>query len=368
MMEKVSFENSEKIRKLLMQQDRLKYIETDLNLDLFSSFHFIERDFCDTKNLNRASTVRLAKKFRTSSLTHPDKVQHKILHENLNLTEVYEKKDSNNIESSNQPDLNLKKIIQIPPTNSLYFSINNISIGYKVLVSQIKLENFVSEGWDPITKTQKFIKLLCCRKKEIELELNKEQELFKFFRFSNSIFSDSQELHKNIFFSYFCRITHKNSFEDTPETWKILGFSSANYRKNELSYPNSLVSLLYLIFLLEHNPSIFGIFKLNCENFKFPFIFVLLLIINEGLTLLRRKKLNAILLDKEFLLDTFFEFIGGTLIIWTKILNKENTQNKMLQISKKNYKMKKLALLEKGIFKAFKQCKKSPQSCLEIFH
>lgn len=187
---------------------------------------------------------------------------------------------------------------------------------FKGLIKILNQSSYAPEGWDKLSKRQKILGIFCCCVKKIELELDKEQELFKFFRLCNSIFNDKDEFHKSILFTYYNQLTKNSVFDNTRNSWKNLGFSSENYQKNELSFPNGLVSVLFLTFLYENKLEIYMKFKNMCQKIKTPLVKISVLLFSEALIMLRTKELNSILKNKKSPINTFFKFIAVAINMW----------------------------------------------------
>lgn len=233
------------------------------------------------------------------------------------------------------------------------------------LIRTLKQSNYVAEGWDQISKRNKIFRIFCCFKKRNELELDKEQELFKFFRLANTVFSDKNEFHKSILFTYYNLLTQKTTFKYSKNTWKTLGFSSEDYQQNELSFPNCLISIFFLIFLFEKKLGIYANFKVASQNINSSPIKISLLLFNEAIMMLRTQSLNSIIENHKSPIKAFFKFIVGVIKMWLAYIESEKFDRLREDSTDQE---ERLLKIERSLAKILKRAHKTAQECIESYH
>ena len=247
-----------------------------------------------------------------------------------------------NLNSSSQNMISLeeeKRMIEVDiklpesykETQELFY--NSKLLSFSQIVNNIKSSPEVENNlW---RKKSCFNPFCGCFSSSEELPQSAEQDVFKLISLGLASYDNNQQFHKDLFMSMYQRLSGKTQFLNTPQVWKELGFSSENYKTNEISKVGILVTVTHLLYLYEYCPSI--LMKLTAAAFgikKFVMIDAIHTLMENSLTLLRQKTLNDIILrERKDPIITFLEFHGGVILLWLDIYNNAlNLQESYKQI------------------------------------
>lgn len=169
------------------------------------------------------------------------------------------------------------------------------------------------------------MKFCSCFFKGTELTDSQEQNVFRIINLGTSKFNNENEFHRNILMSYYVRYYNKTVFEDIPNMWATLGFSSTNKETNELFNNYMLLTAMHLVFMYENCVSISRNFVLKANSQpSFPFLPILLNLMKNSIQILRNKKFNSIFAENSndsFVFQVFFEYQSGVVAQWNELYN-----------------------------------------------
>ena len=130
-----------------------------------------------------------------------------------------------------------------------------------------KIDHIENSLWDPLSFCQKLKFSLCkCLEKRIELDPSTEQEVFLLINLSETYFDLSNTFHTSLLYNYYRVLTLHDNFENSPQTWRKMGFSNSNPKENELNNKMILISLMFLVFIIETKPDLFKAFFKKGKN------------------------------------------------------------------------------------------------------
>jgi hypothetical protein len=241
-------------------------------------------------------------------------------------------------------ETDLKELIRPSPGPSLFSSCRTSP--YYDLVPMLNRFNHIEESlWDRPSCLEKLKFTLCaCCFKQFELSPSTEQEVFVLISFSETKFSLTNDFHTSLLFNYYQRLTLEETFENSPNTWKKLGFSNSNPKENELTNKTVLICLLFDLFLFEKNSQVLKDLLRKAKKFKCGVVLISILLMNESLTLLRGKKLNKLFAKEssKTVVELFFQFHCEFIVVWTELIKNNSFQVSIKKAAKRIVKIIKL--------------------------
>lgn len=274
------------------------------------------------------------------------------LNEERNIFRKSQNKNTETATANHTPNTKTYKescFISIPtePEISDNFKKNNSNLMFACKVYEFsdlskmlnKFDHIENSLWDPTSFCEKLKFSLCkCFKKQIELDLSTEQEVFLLITLSETYFDLTNTFHTSLLYNYYQRLTLHENFENSPESWRKMGFSNSNPKENELNNKMILISLMFLVFIIENKPKLFQAFYKKGKKYKCGFMRVSILIMMESVGLLRKKIVNEIFLDHDGVTQRFFEFHGGMVAFWIKSINGSSFDKSVNEMLKKGMK------------------------------
>jgi hypothetical protein len=198
-----------------------------------------------------------------------------------------------------------------PPAGSVKF------LTYKQLFTYINSYNHQN---DLLFDRENLCEKLCkCMAKSESITPHQSQELLKLQKLCLQTFDSSDEFHRYLLYSYYSRFTSSSESSLDDKTAKLIGLSNNDEKKNELSKPYALGSLLHLIFLFENKPALMRTLSSAKRKDNCTFINLCMTLLTQSFNLLKSKKINQIFKDEQNAVQVFFEFHSGFIEIWAEL-------------------------------------------------
>lgn len=201
--------------------------------------------------------------------------------------------------------------------NQNIFMFSCEALSYNQIIKQMVSQPYKScELW---SKPSSFKKLLCCftSSDNTKYTSNQEQNAFILIEIGSKKFNNENELHRNIFMSYYVKYFKNDNFENTPSMWSELGFSQMEIDANELSKNGIILSILHFIYMNEKRYDIATRFielvKIQAQE---SFLLIENKLMENSIKNLKIQKLNRIIFNTENVFENFFEFQTRILNAW----------------------------------------------------
>jgi hypothetical protein len=225
--------------------------------------------------------------------------------------------DDSSISQNLESDSNRPKINQQSQSNNLMFSVKYLTFTQLFLYLQ-KFNQIDEQLWD----SQNLCQSLCrCFSKDNIVTPSELQDLLKLQKLCHQTYDNSDEFHRYLLFSYYCKVTSKNELNFDLESAKLIGLSSIDHKSNELSQTFTLASILHLVFLFERNIQVLQVFQSARRHKAFTFLNLSKILMNQSLNLLKRKRINQIFDHQTNAVQAFFEYHSGFISIWAELAN-----------------------------------------------
>ena len=214
-----------------------------------------------------------------------------------------------------------KEISPEPPQREripeLLFSVKFLT--YSQLFTYVR--NFNHQN-GPLYDSGNICEKLCkCIYKSDSITPQQCQDLLKLQKLCYQIYDNSDQFHRYLLYSYYSRFCSNGELNFDDSTAKLIGLSSKDEKKNELSKSFSLASILHLIFLIENKPALMRTFSSAKRKEACTFINLCTTLFTESFNLLKRKKISQIFIVEQNAVQAFFEFHSGFVEIWAELSN-----------------------------------------------
>ena len=241
---------------------------------------------------------------------------------------------------------NLREINLGAPPNKDQFLFSANYLSFNQLLKNLEEFSFVEgDFWE--TKSC-FLKLCSCFIKTPDLSPIQRMNLAKLDNLSKITYNNDSEFHRNILFSYYCRMTNRASFQMDNQTLSLLGLSSFDYKHNELSKKFSLIIIFHQLFLVERKPIHLRKFNEAKKSDRITSFKILGILMEESFRLLKLRKLNCLFNETSDVISLFFEFHTGLIRLWSDLSGS-------------------IEEFTASIREAVDRAAKNPALCLEIF-
>lgn len=218
-------------------------------------------------------------------------------------------------EITNEIENDSSHLNPIQNTPPFLFSVKFLT--YNQLFAYIR--NFSHQN-ESLYENESLCEKLCkCLIKSQSITPDQCQDLLKLQRLCYQTYDNSDEFHRYLLYSYYSRFTSRGDLNFDENSAKLIGLSCKDERKNELSKPFVLGSILHLIFLFENKPELIRTYSSAKRREGCTFINLCITLLTQSFNLLKRKKINQIFEGEQNAVQAFFEFHSGFIVIWAEL-------------------------------------------------